>query len=367
MLADHYLLALPVSAVLTCVLIVLLRPLLIRYALARPNARSSHKTPTPQGGGIAIMAALLLVVVAGAVFSPWAPECACPEKGLRGILSFYLRRDPAVIVLGCAVLLAVVGACDDIRPLPTIPRLVLQFFAVSLVIVAATVNFRFLPDVVPHWLELTVLIVGGVWFVNLVNFMDGLDWITVAEMVPITAFIAFLGIHVDGVFSIFTLGVSPLIASALCGALLGFAIFNKPVARLFLGDVGSLPIGLIVGFFLLILARNGTFAAALLLPLYYLMDATITLFRRLAKRERVWEAHRSHFYQRATDNGFSVMSVVTHVFVLNLALAALAGVTLLWPSGVVQIGALAAGLLLVGVVLRRFSHPRMTAPLEISR
>jgi UDP-N-acetylmuramyl pentapeptide phosphotransferase/UDP-N-acetylglucosamine-1-phosphate transferase len=131
--------------------------------------------------------------------------------------------------------------------------------------------------------------------------------------------------------------------------------------------VGSLPIGLLVGWMLLQLAGSGALAAALLLPLYYLMDATITLVRRLARREKVWEAHRSHFYQRATDNGFSVMAVIAHVFVLNLALAALAAGTLVWSSGVVQATALLAGLLLVGLVLWRFSHPRVTAPLEVSR
>ena len=365
MIADHSLLAVPAAALLTCVLIVLLRPLLVRYALARPNARSSHKVPTPQGGGIAIMAAVLIVIAAGAIVSPWAPDCACPEQGLRGLLSFYLMQDPVVVVLGAAVLLAVLGACDDIRPLPAIPRLLLQFFAVFLVITAKDV--RLLPEVVPYWVETAFLIVGGVWFVNLVNFMDGLDWMTVAEMVPITAFLTFLGIHTSGSFGLFTLGLGPLLASALCGALLGFAVFNKPVARLFLGDVGSLPIGLMVGWLLLMLARNGTFAAALLLPLYYLMDATITLFRRLARRERVWEAHRSHFYQRATDNGFSVMAVVAHVFVLNLALAMLAAVTLVWTSGVVQVAALIAGLALVSLVLWRFSQPRVMVPLEVSR
>ena len=98
-------------------------------------------------------------------------------------------------------------------------------------------------------------------------------------------------------------------AATLCGALIGFAFFNKPVAKLFLGDVGSLPIGLLVGWLLLQLAGTGALAAAILLPLYYLMDATITLLRRLARREKVWEAHRSHFYQQATANGFSVMAV----------------------------------------------------------
>ena len=186
---------------------------------------------------------------------------------------------------------------------------------------------------------------------NLVNFMDGLDWITVAEMVPVTGAIAMLGL-VAG-----TPILVGLVALALCGALLGFAPFNKPVARLFLGDVGSLPIGLLVGWMLLQLAGTGALTAAILLPLYYLMDATITLLRRLARREKVWEAHRSHFYQKATDNGFSALEVSAHVFGLNLALAGLAAMTLLWPSAAMQIAALTAGLVLVGLVLRRFARP----------
>jgi UDP-N-acetylmuramyl pentapeptide phosphotransferase/UDP-N-acetylglucosamine-1-phosphate transferase len=191
--------------------------------------------------------------------------------------------------------------------------------------------------------------------------MDGLDWITVAEMVPLTAAVAIL-IGIVGVST--PVGA---VAIALSGALLGFAPFNKPVARLFLGDVGSLPIGLLVGWMLLQLAGAGGLAAAILLPLYYLMDATITLLRRLARREKVWEAHRSHFYQKATDNGFSALAVSAHVFGLNLALAGLAAMTLVWPSGAVQVAALAAGVLLVGLVLRRFSQPNRKMPLEMSR
>jgi UDP-N-acetylmuramyl pentapeptide phosphotransferase/UDP-N-acetylglucosamine-1-phosphate transferase len=239
--------------------------------------------------------------------------------------------------------------------MPVWLRLAMQFVGVMAVVSQSDV--RLFPDVMPRILEWSFLIFGGVWFVNLVNFMDGLDWISVAEMVPITAFIAGLGLA----------GVIPMwiavLAAALCGALLGFAPFNKPVAKLFLGDVGSLSIGLLVGWMLLQLAGAGAIAAAILLPLYYLMDATITLLRRLARREKVWEAHRSHFYQQATNNGFSVMSVSAHVFGLNLVLAGLAAMTLIWPSGAVQIAALALGAVLVGLVLRRFSQPG----LEVSR
>jgi UDP-N-acetylmuramyl pentapeptide phosphotransferase/UDP-N-acetylglucosamine-1-phosphate transferase len=258
--------------------------------------------------------------------------------------------------LGAAVLLAFVGAFDDIRPLPALPRLIVQFLAVALIV--DTSSIRLLPEFFPRGIETAILALGGVWFVNLVNFMDGLDWMTMAEMVPVTAFLTFLGIHDGGPFEIFTLGSGPLIAAALLGALLGFAWFNKPVARLFLGDVGSLPIGLLAGWLLLVLARHGTIAAALLLPLYYLMDATITLLKRLARRERVWEAHRSHFYQQATTNGFSAMAVSGRVFGLNLVLAGLAAVTLQWPSWPVQAACLAAGIVLVGLLLFHFATPR---------
>jgi UDP-N-acetylmuramyl pentapeptide phosphotransferase/UDP-N-acetylglucosamine-1-phosphate transferase len=141
------------------------------------------------------------------------------------------------------------------------------------------------------------------WFVNLVNFMDGIDWMTVAEVVPVTAALAMFGL----------MGALPpdatVVALALCGAIIGFAPFNRPVARLFLGDVGSLPIGLLLGWLLVLLAGHGHLVAALLLPLYYLTDATITLLRRLMRGKPITEAHRSHYYQRALANGFSVFQV----------------------------------------------------------
>jgi UDP-N-acetylmuramyl pentapeptide phosphotransferase/UDP-N-acetylglucosamine-1-phosphate transferase len=328
------------AALLAAGLIVALRPLLVRYALARPNARSSHTIPTPQGGGIAVLgAACLVTFIAMLSLSP-------PANGFEAA------------ALGAAALaLAVIGAVDDIRPLPPMVRIVFQAVAVAAV-VAASEDQPILPEVIPLWLERGLLIFAGIWFVNVVNFMDGIDWITVAEVVPIAGAIALLGAA-----DLIPLWIA-LIGAALLGAMLGFAPFNRPVAKLFLGDVGSLPIGLLVGWMLLKLATMGALAAAVLLPLYYLADATITLVRRLARGERVWEAHRRHFYQQAIDrNGFSVTAVVTHVFVLNLALAALALLTLLWPTWPVQIGALAAGGALVISVLRRFANPR---PIQVA-
>ena len=321
------------AAAMSAALIVALQPPLVRYALARPNARSSHREPTPQGGGIAVVVAALASLWVGLALSAFdlAAEAQLPALTLA------------------ALALALIGAIDDIRALGAALRLVLQTLAVGAVLATLPVEFSILPRL-PWGLELAILLVGGVWFVNLVNFMDGIDWMTVAEVVPITAGVALLGL----------IGAAPmpavLVALALLGAMIGFAPFNRPVARLFLGDVGSLPIGLMLGWVLLMLAGRGHLAAAVLLPLYYLADATITLGRRLIKREPVWQAHRTHFYQRATDRGFAVSEIVVRVFVLNLALAALALVSAIEPDIRVDLATLALGGAMVAWLLVTFTR-----------
>jgi UDP-N-acetylmuramyl pentapeptide phosphotransferase/UDP-N-acetylglucosamine-1-phosphate transferase len=324
------LLAVVVAAALSAFLTQALRPVLLRYALARPNARSSHRIPTPQGAGIAVIAATLIVAsIAGMLI------------GGTGI--------PAGVI-GATIFIALVGAADDIRSIPVTPRLLLQGVAVAAILFASD-SFRIFPDL-PVWIERTVLLLAGLWFVNLVNFMDGLDWMTVAEVIPVTAALALLG-------SVGALSAPPaIVAAALGGSIAGFAPFNRPVAKLFLGDVGSLPIGLLLGWCLLQLAGEQNLTAAVLLPLYYLADATVTLLRRLARRERVTDAHRSHFYQRATDNGFSVLRAVSEVFVLNLGLAALAIASVFTNSVVGRMMLLLAGTCAVAIVLRRFSRGR---------
>ena len=240
------------ACVVGVLLIVLLRPLLMRYALARPNARSSHVVPTPQGGGVAVIVAVMSSVVLSIAF-------------------FGTVADPVLLTICAAtILLAFVGAYDDLRTMPVAPRLLLQAVAVGVVLATLPAEFHLVPFL-PVGIERALLLVGGLWFVNLVNFMDGLDWITVAETIPVTVALALFGLNGQ-------LPSGPtLVALALCGAMIGFAPFNRPVARLFLGDVGSLPIGLLVGWCLLQQAGSGHMIAALLLPLYYLADATITL------------------------------------------------------------------------------------------
>ncbi len=321
-----------VALALSAGLIATLRPAFARYSMARPNARSSHTVPTPQGGGIAVVAATLIAAWLGATLA---------NTGLSTIE--WLALSVATI------LLALTGAIDDIRGLGPGPRLLIQIVAVGLVIASLPDDFSVVPQLARP-VERALLLLGGVWFVNLVNFMDGIDWMTVAEVVPITAGVVLLG---------FTDGApqgAVVAAAALLGAIIGFAPFNRPVARLFLGDVGSLPIGLLLGWLMLMLAGRNNLAAAILLPLYYLADATITLARRLIRREAVWQAHRTHFYQRATDGGFSVEEIVVRVFVINLALAGLALITAIEPDPRVDLATIALGGSLVAWLLLTFQR-----------
>jgi UDP-N-acetylmuramyl pentapeptide phosphotransferase/UDP-N-acetylglucosamine-1-phosphate transferase len=321
------------AAVLSAAIIWVIRPLMVRHAMAQPNARSSHRTPTPQGAGIAVIAATLLVaglIVTGA--------------GLTGL------KIP-IAVFAASLFIAIVGFADDVKSIAVLPRLLLQGAAVAAIVFTASSELRIVPGC-PLWIERTLLLFAGLWFVNLVNFMDGLDWMTVAEAVPITATMVILG-------ALSEFPTAPtLVSAALCGAMLGFAPFNRPVARIFLGDVGSLPIGLLLGWCLLQLGYEKQYTAALLLPMYYLFDATATLLRRMARREPFWSAHRSHFYQRATENGFTVWRVVGDVFALNLVLAAFAIGSILTQSVFVEIVLLTAGCIATVFVMYRFAQPR---------
>jgi len=321
------------AGAISFVLLLWLRPVLQRYALAKPNARSSHRMPTPQGGGIAVIGATIFVVVIATILYP-------------ALTNEFWRL---AIIFASVIALAVVGIADDIRPIAAMPRLLLQAVTVATVLTVLPDDLRAISPL-PWRVERALMFAAVLWFVNVVNFMDGVDWMTVVEVVPITAGIAVFGV---------TGALSPetaLVAIGLCGAMIGFAPFNRPVAQLFLGDVGSLPIGLLLGWLLVLLAGHGYLAAAILLPLYYLADATITLLRRFVNGEPLTQAHRSHLYQRALDNGLTVYQIVGRVFAVNIVLVGFSTATIMNNTPIFQLTMLAAGCIVVGALLWNFNR-----------
>jgi len=276
------------TGLLACLFTRVLIPILARREiLDHPNERSSHLAPTPRGGGIAVTGSVLLAWIV-LVRTGSAPS------GIVGI------------ALG-AVFLAVVSWIDDLHGLSPLARLLAQ-------VVAVTIGLSALPE----WhglLRLALIALVWLWWINLFNFMDGIDGLAAGEAAAIGAgllLFASVGVGADL--------ASRGLAAAVTGAALGFLVWNWSPARIFLGDVGSVPLGYILGFLLLDLAVRGHWKIALILPLYFLADATITLGRRLLRGERVWQAHREHFYQQAVRRGLGHAAVVRRVIAADLVL-----------------------------------------------
>ncbi|HYM30413.1 MAG TPA: hypothetical protein VEU47_03890 [Candidatus Cybelea sp.] len=294
-----------------------------RAILDHPNERSSHSVPTPRGAGLAVIPVLALAWVA---------------------IGLDFR---AGIALALGVALAAFSWADDLKGVPVALRLLVQAAAVIIGVTTLPEGAQVAQGLLPPILDRVLAVLAWLWFVNLFNFMDGIDGISAVEAIGIGAGLTIVAV-VSG-----DRGHMPLYGLALAAATAGFLLWNWPPARIFLGDVGSVGLGYLLGWLLLRLAAAGYWAPALLLPLYYLGDATLTLGRRLIAGERVWQAHRSHFYQQAARRFASHARVSLSIAAVNAALIALAAWSAL-DAGV-TVAALLAGAVLVGGLLWHFS------------
>lgn len=294
------------AALCTWVAIRMLLPVLRAKALDRPNARSSHVIPTPRGGGIAILAVTL---------PGW---CAASYLDLNGI-------GPELAIVFAVTGLATVSWIDDQRSIRPGFRFVAQgiFVVIGLLILPADrLGFG---GVLPLALDRLITALAWLWFINLFNFMDGIDGLAGSETISIC-----LGITLCAGLGAVDSRALPE-ALILLGASAGFLVWNWPPAKVFLGDVGSAPLGYLLGWLLVRLWLAGHWASAIILPLYFVADATSTLVLRVARGERVWQAHRDHFYQQAIRRGFSHTEVTGRVILLNVVLIGLAVVAMAYP------------------------------------
>jgi UDP-N-acetylmuramyl pentapeptide phosphotransferase/UDP-N-acetylglucosamine-1-phosphate transferase len=246
---------------------------------------------------------------------------------------------------GVAVL-AAISWLDDVRGgMPVVARVAAQVIVVTAALLAFQDAGLVFQGVLPWLLDRLAAALLWLWFINLFNFMDGIDGIAGVETVS-------LGVGLAMVAWLAGLAL-PQVAwpALLAAAALGFLAWNWAPAKIFLGDVGSIPLGFVLGWLLLIAAAQGQWLAAAILPLIYLADATITLSRRLLRGDTIWRAHREHFYQRAVAAGATHAAVAAKVLLCNLALIGLAVAATLgfaWPA---LLGAVVA----VAVLLAHFA------------
>jgi len=266
-------------------LLILLSRLGSRIALDRPNERSLHERPVPRTGGIAVLAGAAVSLALGAE-ALW----------LTALL---------------AAALAVVSLLDDLFGMPTLVR-----FAAHLAAAGLFVWYTLSPM---HPATLVLLALAVAWITNLYNFMDGADGI--AAGMALIGFGAYaLGAALAGDTALATL------CAALAAASAAFLQQNFHPARIFLGDVGSIPLGFLAAALGLVGWRDDAWPLWFPLLVFgpFIGDATVTLLKRLLRRERVWQAHRAHYYQRMVRMGFGHRGTAYLGYLVMLGCAAAA-------------------------------------------
>lgn len=310
------------------------------HILDYPNERSLHARPIPRSGGVAVLAG---IAAGGMVLYP-----AYPRLGL---------------LLLAALPVAVISFLDDRFGVNQGVRMAVHFLAAALLL-----GLGYLPTVIelpglvwtpPPVVAVPVMLVVVVWMINLYNFMDGMDGFAGGMAVIGFATLAILGWR-DALFA----GASLLVA----GASAGFLLFNVPPARIFLGDTGSSTLGFLAAAFSLWGARDGLFPLWLAILVFspFIVDATITLGRRLRRGEKIWLPHKTHYYQRLVQLGWGHRGTLLAEYGLMLAcsLSALMAVRL---AAIAQVGLLAVWLFVYACLLAGVGRlERRSANAEIS-
>lgn len=293
---------------------VLLTAATLAYARRRglidlPGQRRSHTVPTPRGGGVGIVAAALLV---GLPVWYWLDPTS--------------RGSRLAAVAAAVIAVALIGWGDDHRPLPVLPRLAVHLGAALLVsasVLAAPAAIA--PQIWWGLLPLTVVLIG---FINAHNFMDGIDGILGQQ-----GLFVMLGYGLLAETARYP-GVAAL-AFATAAGCLGFLIFNSPPARIFMGDVGSGALGLLIGAVgaLLIQRQPAMLWPCLILSSAFLTDSGLTLARRMLSGQRWYAPHRQHLYQWLVRVKWGHARTDAAYLIWNLAIVApLAWLAARWPE-----------------------------------
>lgn len=250
-----------------------------------PNARSLHSVPKPRVGGVGIMAAALPIIA-------------------------WLGGEALVTLSACALGLAIVSFIDDMRSLPIYVRLPAHAFAAIASVLATSGGSSESMGVA------VVAVLAIVWSTNLYNFMDGADGL--AGGMAVVGFSVMAAVS----YPIFP-GLS-LAAGVVASACLGFLALNFPPARVFMGDAGSVPLGFLAAAMGWIGITRDVWPAWFPILVFspFVADATVTLARRLLRRERFWQAHRTHYYQRLVLSGMSVRRLALCEYAVMIAAGA---------------------------------------------
>lgn len=311
--------------------------------------RRAHDIPTPRGGGLVVMPVIFLAwaLVASYVFH-WP------------------NMQTSLAIVCCGAALCGMIWFDDYKPggLKVRTRLVIQLLAVAIPLILWPADQgRLFPNMLPVGVERILMGFAWLWFCNLYNFMDGINGISGAQAISIAG-----GLLVFCFFGLVAVPTGyPLLLVIVIGAAAGFLVWNaRPTAKTFLGDVGSIGFGYVLGFLLFVFAGQGHIIPAALVALVYCMDASITLMKQIWHHKKIWESRREHYYHRATVKGalthLQAVGVIlcVNAVLIGLGLCALRGI--LPPFAALLLGIIVVSALLIWFYYLGYRNGHVSTP-----
>ena len=265
--------------------------------LAHPNERTLHAMPTPQTGGVAVIGSVVIgLILAASVLAITQPSKPVLPKGVAS---------GSLWIVVSMLLVFVVSFIDDCVGLPAVLRLGVQAVSAFIIIGGVGLTLSSIPipggpNILLGIATIPVSVLVLLWMANLYNFMDGMDGFAGGMTFFGFGFLAYFGWQAH-------YQVMLIIAAFVAMAALGFLTHNFPPARIFMGDAGSITIGFLAGTLMILGVRDGIFELWVPIMIFspFIVDATATLMRRALHRQRIWEAHREHYYQRLVLSGWS--------------------------------------------------------------
>ena len=276
-----------------------------------PSSRRSHDKVTPRGGGLAIV---IVVIIALSSF-----EYITSATFINSIK-----------ILPLLFVIALISFLDDLKPVPILTRLIIHLFCAAFAIFLF-LPFKFTNSSTLIYFIFTILVISLSGFINIYNFMDGIDGLTCLETIHLSSTMIVLCLlqfsSLNHPYFITSINV------IILGCSFGFLIFNWYPAKIFLGDVGSISLGFLTGLCLLLLALTNTnlFIACVIASLYYVTDAVLTILIRLMNKEKIWQPHLKHFFQKAVQKGKTHKQVVSIIAVCNIFLMIISVTSLYFP------------------------------------
>ncbi|MDR0297011.1 MAG: UDP-phosphate alpha-N-acetylglucosaminyltransferase [Rickettsia sp.] len=297
-----------------------------------PDPRRVHSKITPRGGGLAIV----ITVIIGLV----AYECFATKTLINSI-----KFIPLLLVI------STISFLDDLISMPVFIRLISHITCSAISIFLFLSPALLFHHELPLYIDFMLSTIYLTTFLNIYNFLDGIDGISGAESIHLSITILILCYLKSNI--IININFIIVLNIIILACSISFLIFNWHPARIFLGDVGSISLGFLLGLCLLLMSASSVhlFIASSIASLYYMTDGGLTILIRLFNKEKIWQPHLKHFFQKAVRNGKSHKEVVSKIIICNIVLMILSISSLYFP-----LISIIFAILVVMVTIINFAH-----------